>query len=61
MDDKELREITAKLYDAAKQRRRNLYKMARDLGFTPGESRVLSGTSEDNIEQIHKERQAQNV
>ena len=56
MDINELREKATKNYDQLKARRRELYKLARQYGFSPREAQVLSGQSEDTIHQLAKER-----
>ena len=52
----ELRDKADKSYELFKERQRRLYKLARDLGFTSQEARILTGSSEKNIKKLAAEK-----
>jgi len=56
MDLNTLQQKASDNYDAAKKRKRELYQVARKLNFTPQESQILSGTSEETIHRLAVER-----
>ena len=45
-------------YEALKERKRRRYRLARDLGFSATEAKLMSGFSEARIMQWMKERLA---
>ena len=53
---KELKEKSERNYEALKSRKRQAYKLARQLGFTPQEAQVLSGYSQERIIRLAQER-----
>ena len=50
-----LKERAKSEYKIILQRKRELYKLARSYGFSPIESKILSGTSKTNIDRLAKE------
>ena len=51
-----LKERAEKDYDALKARKRRAYQLARQLGFSPSEAKLLSGYSQEHILRLARER-----
>lgn len=53
-----LSDVAASRYAKAKERKREAYRYARELGFKPYEAQILAGWSKNKIKQLAKEREA---
>lgn len=43
-------------YNNLKRRKRELYHLAKELGFTPNEAKILSGSTQEKIVELAKKR-----
>lgn len=56
MNIQELRERADRKYEKIKAKKREMYRLARDSGFTTGEAAILSGSNAEAIKKLAQER-----